>query len=206
MPKIEVLDVQKQEGEIVILPDPDTDVRVEGLTNAEATPLTTGPGWMKAEQQPLARSLIRYRAADYAATLVLTPRTPIISAQSITNVKITPQAIEETISIDLSIDQAGIRQLSFLVPERMAKARLADSPHVRLVQRKIIEPATDAAGQPVAGMVRIRLVLQDYVQDKFGIMLELDRLLEADEAARADSGHRDGPRGPAARRDRERGP
>jgi hypothetical protein len=179
LPKIEVLDVQKQEGEIVVLPDPDTDVRAENLKNAEASPLTSGPGWMKAEQQRLAKSVIRYRTADYAATLVLTPRTPIIAAQSITNVKITPQAIQETISIGLQIDQAGIRELSFLVPERMAKARLADSPGAKLVQRKIIEPATDAEGQPVQGMVRIRLLLQDYVQDKFGITLELDRLLEA---------------------------
>jgi hypothetical protein len=179
VPKLEVLDVQKQEGEIVVLPDPDTDVRAENLKNAEASPLTSGPGWMKAEQQRLAKSLIRYRTADYAATLVLTARTPIIAAQSITNVKITPQAIQETISIGLQIDQAGIRELSFLVPERMAKARLADSPGAKLVQRKIIEPATDAEGQPVQGMVRIRLLLQDYVQDKFGITLELDRLLEA---------------------------
>ena len=76
VPKIEVLDVQKQEGEIVILPDPDTDVRLEDLHNAEAAPLMRGLGWMKAEQQPLAKALLRYRTADYAATLVLTPRTP----------------------------------------------------------------------------------------------------------------------------------
>ena len=179
LPKIEVLDVLKQEGEIVILPDPDTDVRAQDLKNADATPLTSGPGWMKSEQQPLARSVLRYRTADYAATLVLTARTPIVSARSITNIKITPQAIQETILLDFQIEQAGIRRVSFLVPEHLAKARLK----APLLKQKTALPATDADGQPIQGMVRIQLELQDYVRGSYSVVLEHDRLLSADKQA-----------------------
>ena len=61
VPKIELLGMQKQEGEIFILPDPDTDVRIESLTGAEGSPVTGGAAWMNAEQRPLAKAVVRYR-------------------------------------------------------------------------------------------------------------------------------------------------
>lgn len=175
LPVLEVLDVQKQEGEIVLVPDPDTDVRLDAVKNAETAPLTGGPGWMKGEQQPLAKAVLRYRAAGYGATITLTPRTPLIAARSISNVKITPRSIEETVLIDFQIDQAGIRRVSFLVPQHLAKARLK----AKLLKQKTVETATGAAGSPPAGMVRIRLELQDYVRGNYSVLLEHDRLLVA---------------------------
>jgi hypothetical protein len=172
-PRLEILDVQKQEGEIVLVPDPDTDVRLDAVANAESAPLTAGPAWMKGEQQPLARAVLRHRLPSYAATVTLTPRTPIVSARSISNVKITARSIEETVLIDFQIEQAGIRRVSFLVPQHLAKARLK----ALLLKQKTVEAATGAAGAPPAGMVRIRLELQDYVRGKYSVLLEHDRLL-----------------------------
>ncbi|HZN34589.1 MAG TPA: hypothetical protein VFB80_12260, partial [Pirellulaceae bacterium] len=173
LPRLEILDVQKQEGEIVLVPDPDTDVRLDQVTNADTAPLTGGPGWMKGEQQPLAKAVLRYRVPSHSATITLTPRTPIVSARSISNVKITPRSIEETILIDFQIEQAGIRRVSFLVPQHLAKARLK----TLLLKQKTIETATGAAGSPPAGMVRVRLELQDYVRGRYSVLLEHDRLL-----------------------------
>ena len=52
-----------------------------------------------------------------------------------------------------------MRRFSFLLPESLASARL----NVKLLKSKTVEPATDAAGQPIPGWVRFRLELQDYV-------------------------------------------
>jgi len=174
VPKIEILDMQKQEGEIFILPDPDTDVRLDNLQNCEGAPVTGGAAWMKAEQRPLAKAVVRYHSVDYAATLRLTPRTPLVSVRTITNVKITPTMIAETVLLDFRIEQAGIRSVAFLLPQHLAKARLKPHP---LLKQKTVEPATTADGQPIAGMVRMTLELQDYVRGEFVVLLELDRLL-----------------------------
>jgi hypothetical protein len=133
-------------------------------------------GWLAAEQQHLAKGALRFRSPDYGARLVLTPRTPQVSVRTITNVKVTPRAIEETILLNFKIEQAGIRRVSFLLPESLAKARL----NVKLLKSKTVEPATNAAGQPIAGWVRFKLELQDYVRGEFGVIVMHDRLLTAD--------------------------
>ncbi|MCI0360789.1 MAG: hypothetical protein L0211_20110, partial [Planctomycetaceae bacterium] len=99
-PVIEVLGVSKQEGDFVVLPDPDTDVRLENIQNADNVLLMQAIGWLAADQQPLAKGALRFRAPNYAANLVLTPRTPLVSARTVTNVKVTPRAIEETILLN----------------------------------------------------------------------------------------------------------
>ncbi|MEX2174690.1 MAG: hypothetical protein WD872_10035 [Pirellulaceae bacterium] len=176
-PVIEVLHVQKQAGDLVVLPDPDTDVRLENLQNADSVLLMQAIDWLAAEQQPLAKAALRFRSPDYGASLVLTPRTPQVSVRTVTNVKVTPRAVEETILLNFQIEQAGIRKLSFLLPERLAEARL----NVKLLKSKTVEPATAADGQPLAGWVRFTLELQDYVRDQFGVIVMHDRLLTATE-------------------------
>lgn len=181
VPVISVLGIEKQEGDLVVLPDPDTDVRIENLKNAESVLLSQATGWLAAEQQSLAKGAIRLRSGDYGATLTLTPREPEVSVRTITNVKVTPRAIEETLFLDFDIKQAGIRRLSFLLPERFAKARVK----AHLLKQKTIEPATDAAGKPKPGWVRFKLELQDYVRDRYSIVVEQDGLLTADKVSPA---------------------
>ena len=65
-PVIEVLNVQKQEGDLVVLPDPDTDVRMEEIKNADSVLLMQAIGWLAAEQQHLAKGALRFRSPDYA--------------------------------------------------------------------------------------------------------------------------------------------
>jgi hypothetical protein len=120
--------------------------------------------------------MLRYRTADHAATLALADRVPLVAARTITNVKITPRSIEETLLVNFRIQQAGIRQVSLLVPQHLAKARLK----ARLLKQKTIEPATTTGGQPLAGYVRVTLDLQDYVRGEYVVLLEHDRLLATD--------------------------
>ncbi|MCU0878555.1 MAG: hypothetical protein MUF06_12280 [Pirellulaceae bacterium] len=173
-PVLEVLGVERQEGELAILPDPDTDVRLEDVANAENLPLQS-LGWLGPDQRVLAKAALRYRAAGYGAAIVLTPRTPQVSVRTITNIKVTPRAIEETILLNYQIEQAGVRQFAFLLPERFAKGHL----DVKLRQEQIVEPATDAMGAAIPGWVRFRVTLQDFVRDQFAIVVMHDRLLEA---------------------------
>ena len=138
-PKIEVLDVEKQEGEIAVLPDPDTDVRLDDLRNCESSPVMTAACLVESRaagaRQSVA-SLSHGRLLRNADAHCRAP--PLVSVRTITNVKVTPRSIEETLLLNFQIEQAGIRRVVFLVPQHLAKARLK----ARLLKQKTVEPAT----------------------------------------------------------------
>ncbi|MDX1945917.1 MAG: hypothetical protein SFU86_11010 [Pirellulaceae bacterium] len=173
LPVIRALGVSRQEGHLVILPDLDTDARLTDLKNCAPGLPAEVAGWLTREQQAAARTVIRLQGGDYSGGLTLVPRAAQVSVRTLTNVKITPRAIQETIDLNYQIDQAGIRRLSFLLPERLAKSRL----NIKLLKSRATEPATDSQGQPLAGWVRVKIELQDYVRDEFVVQLEHDRLL-----------------------------
>jgi hypothetical protein len=177
-PRFEVLDVQRQEGELVVAPDRDTDVEATNLKGLERIPGMEVVGWLNDRQRPLAKLALRFRTSDYAATLVFTPRTPRITGTTLTNVKITAKEIQETLFFRFHVEDAGVRELSVLVPKGFEKARLPDAllQSGRVLQ-KIVEPATGADGKPIAGMVRVRFVLPEYVDGQIDLGLTHDRLL-----------------------------
>jgi hypothetical protein len=116
-PVLSLLGVQRQEGEMVVLSDPDTDVQVTDLSNAEAGQLQRVSRWLKREQQPLARAVLNYRVADYSATFKLTRKAPRVTVRTLSNVKVTRRAIEETFMLEYQIAEAGIHEIQFLLPE-----------------------------------------------------------------------------------------
>ena len=175
-PKLEVLDAQQQTGDLVILPEPDTDVEATELTGLERIPSMEILGWLQPNQRALAKLALRYPDAAYAATLKLTPRTPQISAVSVTNVRVTPKAIEESLFFRFQVTDAGVRELTVLVPQYLEKTRLPEELR-STVQQKIVEPALGADGKPLAGMVQIRFVLPEYRTGRIDLGLTYDRLL-----------------------------
>ena len=178
-PKLEILDVARQEGEMAFLPEPDTDIEVVSLSGCERISTMESLHWVQAEQRHLAKLGLRFRSQAYAATLKLTPRTPRITATTLTNVRITPKAIEETLVFRYQVLDAGVRELSVILPEYLRRARLpADL--LTKVERKIVEPAVDAAGQPLAGRIRVRFVLPEHQQGQINLGLLYDRLLTPD--------------------------
>ena len=142
---------------------------------AETAPLTTRPGLDESRAAAAGQGRAALPLADYAATLTLTPRTPLVSARSITNVKITPRSIEETLLIDFQIEQAGIRRVSFLVPQHLAKARLK----AQLLKQKTIETATARPASRSRAWSASGWSCRTMSAANIRVLLEHDRLLAA---------------------------
>ena len=178
IPKLEVLDVQRQEGEIVIAPDRDMDVDASSLSGLERVPGMEVVGWLNEQQRPLAKLALKFRSAKYDAQLKFTPRTPKITATTLTNVHITPKEIQETLFFRFHVVDAGVRELSVIVPKAFEKARLPEALRQSgRVLQKIVEPATGPDGKPLAGWVKIRFVLPEFVDGQIDLGLTYDRLL-----------------------------
>jgi hypothetical protein len=171
VPRFEVLDVASQQGDIVVQIDPAFNVRATELKNCESILLSRVFGWLQAGQRPLARLALRYATPDYAARLEITPRQPRVSGFTVTNVKVTNIAVEETIVVDLTILDAGIREVTFLIPAAMAQPRI----RAPLLRQKTIEPAEE-------GWQRVRLQLQEETLGQYRVLVENDRLLSMADA------------------------
>lgn len=170
IPRLSVLSATSQTGEIVFLADPDTDVSLSDLKNCI---LASGVGWLAQEQRSLARIAINYRVGDYSGKATTRTRQPVISGRSITNVKVTRRAIEETVLVTYNVQRAGIHEISLLLPDYLRRARV----RTPLLKRKFIETAKDAEGKEIPGFVRLVIELQDDVIGPLSFVLEHDRLL-----------------------------
>jgi len=167
-PRLEVLDVTRQQGDMAVQIDPAFDVKAVGLNNCETILRDRVFGWLQADQRPLVPLVLRYETPDYEATFEITPRQAQVSGHTVTNVKVTDVAIEETIIVDLTIREAGIREVSFLLPDWMAKARI----NAPMLRQRTVEDAGE-------GWKRIRLELQDEITGQYRVLVENDRLLMA---------------------------
>ncbi|MGB6045384.1 MAG: hypothetical protein WBF93_19665, partial [Pirellulales bacterium] len=168
LPRLVVQDVGRQEGDIVIQIDPAFDVRAANLQQCESVLPQRVHGWLvERRQRELARLVLRYRGGDYQGSLLFTQRQPRVSCRTISNTRITENTIEETILLDFTIRDAGIRQAVFLLPESMKDARIS-APELR--QTTI----TPVDGQP---LVRVQLDLQDDIMGQLRVKILHDRLL-----------------------------
>ena len=125
--------------------------------------------WLNPEQQRVTRLGLHYRQGDYSGTLRLRLRTPEVTCDTITNVRVTDRALEETILLNFTIQHAGIRKLSFLLPATMADSRIS----VEKLRQKTVEPVGKEAGSPV----RVTIELQDEEMGLLHVLVENDRLL-----------------------------
>lgn len=170
LPRFDVVAAEVQEGELVVQADPALDVRPTNLERCEPVLVGTVSSWLGPEQQPLARLALHHRGPGYAGTLAVSARQPRIVARTVTNIRVTDRAVEETILIDYTIREAGTRRLVLLLPEALREARVS----VPLLRQKLIEPEP---GQ--AGVLRVQLELQDDVTEQVRVLIEHDRALVA---------------------------
>lgn len=168
IPKIEVLDVNRQTGQVVVQADPAYVVQAEQLQACQDMQLEQVFGWLNENQRRMARFAISYRTPDFNATVRVTAKTPEVKAFTITNSRVTPFAVEDTLFLQYAISGAGIRSVSFLLPAEMRDARIT----APLLRQKTIEPIAD---QP--NRVRVKLELQDEVTEQFIVAVEHDRAL-----------------------------
>ena len=168
LPRLEVLDVDRQEADLVVQVDPAFDVRADGLKNIEGVLLDRVFGWLTESQRALARLALHAARPDYAGRLTLTARKADVTCFTVTNARVTDRAIEEAILIDWSVKNAGIREVAFLLPAWMKDARI----RVPLLRQKTITPVEGDAAR-----VRVTLELQDEVMGQLRVLIENDRLL-----------------------------
>ncbi|MEQ9379254.1 MAG: hypothetical protein RJP95_00190, partial [Pirellulales bacterium] len=169
---VDVQDVASQSGTIVVLTDPAFNVKVDDLQGGSERLLDEVGSWLSAQQRPAARLAIEYRDSPPSGELRLTARKPIVTTEVISNARVTDRSIEETIVIQCQIERAGIREVSFLLPERLQKARI----QVPRLRQKTITAAEDREG-----WVRVRLELEDEVLGELRVLIEHDRLLTSEE-------------------------
>jgi hypothetical protein len=175
LPNLRVLNVGRQEGDLAIQVDPAFDVAAKDLENCQSVLISRVHGWLNPQQRGVTRLAINYRQADYTGQLQLSLRKPSVTCDTITNVRVTDRAIEETILLDFVVRNAGIREVSFVLPSRMSDCRI----EVPMLRLKTIEPvgeATDGSG----GSIRVKLEFQDEVMGQLRVLVESDRLLEPD--------------------------
>ncbi len=169
LPVLEVLDVQQQDGEIAVQADPGWRVEPVDLHGCETIQLGRVHAWLTPAQRALTRAALHYGKPDYRGSVRLTALTPLVHGQTISNVRITDRAIEETILLDFDIQRSGLRELSFQLPESLKDARI----RVPQLRQQTVEPA----GADAPGMVRVRLSLQDKVMGHLRVLVESDRAL-----------------------------
>ena len=169
LPRLELRGVERQQGEIAVQADPALEVTAEGLERCQ--PVDRRRRWLKPGQVAMVALVLEYREPDYRGTLKLAPRKPVVHCDTVTNVRVTDRAVEETILLDFNVEQAGIRQVAFLLPARMKQSRI----QVRLLRQKTVEPVPQEQGEEA--LVRVRLELQDDVMHNFRVLVENDRLL-----------------------------
>jgi hypothetical protein len=173
VPQIRVEMCKRQTGVMMIVPEPDVEVRFGQLEDCEGTMLNQGPAWMIAQQRVLTKASLRFNSANYTAELKLVRRIPEVSARTISNVLVTSNSLEETVLVDLDIQQAGVRQISLLVPEYLIDGAI----NAKLLQQKTVTAVLDSNNQEVAGWVRLTLDLQDDVRGRYSLLIQKDRLL-----------------------------
>jgi hypothetical protein len=167
VPVFKLNDVASQTGQLAIQVDPSLSVSAGELVNSEPALLQQFESWLNPEQRTRTRLALQTRGAEYGGTLTFTKIQPRLSVESVTNVRITPFAIEETILLDFDIQQAGVRQLTFYLPESMNQA-LITAP---LIRQKTVLPANGLS----SNMVQVVLDLQDEVIQTFRVVVENDR-------------------------------
>jgi len=171
LPRLEVRGAGQQEGRIAVQADPVFLVKPARLENCESVLREQLGSWLKPEQVAATTLALRYRGPDYRGALQLELKKPQITCDTITNVRVTDRAVEETVLLDFTIEQAGTRQVAFLLPARMRDSRI----QVPMLRQKTVEPAGAAPDAPV----RVRIELQDEVMNKLRVLVESDRLLAA---------------------------
>ena len=166
LPQLDVVGVDRQQGDIAVQVDPAFDVDTAGLKNCDRVLLGQLNAWLNPEQRRVTRLGLHYLGGDYSGILRLALRKADVVSDTISNVRVTDRAVEETIMLDFTIKNAGVRELSFLLPAGMSGCRIS----VPMLRQKSITPVGK-------DLLRISIELQDEVMDQLRILVENDRLL-----------------------------
>jgi autotransporter-associated beta strand protein len=169
LPRIEVRGGERQQGDMAVQVDPAFDVEPADLHGCRPVLLEQLFGWLKPEQRSNTRLALAWRQGDYGGTLRLAARKATVNCFTISNVRVTSRAIEETILLEFSIQGAGIRQLAFLLPASKEEPRV-EVPFLR--QKTVRRTAADGPWQ-------VNLELQEERSGQLRVLVGNDRVLSS---------------------------
>ena len=170
LPRLEVLEVKRQEGDIAVQTDPAFTVQAGNLDGCQEAELERVAAWLDSQQRADTRLVLHYAGGTYSGKLRLAPRTPEVVCDTITNVRITDRTIEETIFLNYTIRNAGVHELTFLLPASMADAQISTP----MLRRKVIAPVDPKKAD---SLLRVRLELQGDAMNDLRVLIQNDRLL-----------------------------
>ena len=170
IPNVQALNVSFHTGQTVVQVAPAYDVTARELAGCRTVLLNQVAHWLSEEQRQVTAVALAQVRADYSGKLRLNQRQPDVHCNTITNVRVTDRALEETILFDYRVLHAGVRELAFTLPWWMVDARI----RVPMLRRKTIEPVNDDEHSPI----HVRLELQDAVMGQLRVLVENDRMLQ----------------------------
>lgn len=162
LPRLAVQGTSEPSGELVVQADPGLQVDPGSATGLDRVALASTFRWLKADQQPLARLAYRYAGGEWSGTCQVARRATEITAETVTNVRVSDRTVEETSLLSFRIDGGGVRELSFLLPSSQADATI----ECPLLRHKTVTPEGDG--------VRVVLALQDEVVGEVMVLVRAD--------------------------------
>jgi hypothetical protein len=167
LPQIEVRDAVEQEGALAILTDPGFDVRAGELQGLEMVLLQRLHAWLGESQRAMTRLALAWRRPGYGGWVEPVAIAPDVLASTLTAVRVTDRAVEETTLIDLEIRNSGVRRVAFALPAELADATI----RVPLLRERTLQPLPDS------DEVLVTLTLQDEVMQQLRILITSARLI-----------------------------
>jgi hypothetical protein len=178
--EIETLPVFKADNinistRIAVLTEPSLDVRAETEYFRAEIPDSAFSWLSLPEQRELIRIVLRSPALsnNVDGKLILSERKPEIRCSTITNVRTTADAIEETTLLDFDITKAGVRNIEFVLPAWMSNAKI-DAPFLR--RKTVTSLDTKNTDSPVL----VRLELHEEVMEQLRVLVQTDRRLQSE--------------------------
>lgn len=167
VPQLSLMGAERQEGDLVVQADPAFEVQPAELKDIDNVLLNRVFTWLLPAQRGLARLALHQEGGDYSGRLILQPRQAEVHGYTVTNVRVTDRAVEETSLLDFTITTAGIQEVKFRLPKHLADARVS----VPLLRQKTVTPVA------ASDEVQFTLELQDQVMGQLRVLVEHDRLL-----------------------------
>ncbi|MFM9065979.1 MAG: hypothetical protein ACKOUR_01425, partial [Planctomycetota bacterium] len=169
LPQVDLLDLNRHTGLLVVKVDPAVELRSTKLQGCDSVLLSQANTWLVESQRAAARLALAHRSANYSGALQLVRREPRVACHTITNVNVSSRTIQETILLEFRIEEAGVRELEFELPAALRDAQIS----APLLRRQLI---TDRP----AGIVRVKLELQDEVMGEYRVLVQQDRLVNGE--------------------------
>ena len=171
IPQVRVLDATLDRGTIVVWSDRGLEAVVSDLN--KLTLVTATPGsfnqTLTSMQQ---KAVLQYTLSkptnqdSYGGKIRWQSLKPIIETVTVCNVKLTKQSIEQTAYIEWLIKQAGVSELSFVLPASMRDAKVA-APMARKISRQPINQNEGSA-------IRFTIELQDQILGDYRVLVQND--------------------------------